>query len=187
MNEVIKAIKSRRSVRAYKSELLKKRKRSTPSLRQASMPHRPTTSNPGTSRCYPEERLWCVNKKCMELFAASSEPWMQGIAADPNRDVTYRAPVLIILSAKKESNTGKADCLAALENMLLAAKSGRRFLLDGALSFLYSDAGAMRLFGVPDGYVPQESAVFGYVNGAKPAAPPRNMDVVNYVGEIKGE
>ena len=134
------------------------------------------------------EALGAVNKKCMELFAASSEPWMQGIAADPNRDVTYRAPVLIILSAKKESNTGKADCLAAVENMLLAAESlGIGSCWMGLVSFLYSDAGAMRLFGVPDGYVPQESAVFGYVDGAKPAAPPRNMDVVNYVGEIKGE
>lgn len=70
-----------------------------------------------------------------------------------------------------------------MQNMMLAAQSlgvGSCWL--GFVGFSFKDTELMRKLGVPEGYTPQEAAVFGYpAGGAMRDAPPRKLDVVNYI------
>lgn len=183
MNEVINAIKSRRSVRAYKGDALGidvlqpivEAGYYAPTGMGAQQWHFSVIQD----RALIDE----VNEKAKKKMAAIPVDWIQNMAKAPGLDITHKAPVLIIASAKKGYVTGAEDCTAALENMLIAAESlGIGSCWMGFVSFIFDDAEMMKRLGVPEGYEGKQAAVFGYQDGEKNAAPPRSPDVVTYVG-----
>lgn len=185
MNEFIKILKSRRSIRAYKPEDVSMA--GMDAILEAGI-YAPSANNQQPwhfTVLRGREAIGKVNRKIRDVLAASGEDWMKQMAADPNMDITYGAPVLIVVSAKK--GAGETDCAAAMENMLLAAESmGIGSCWMGLMTFVLGGPDAFREFGVPDGYEVRQAAVFGYpAKDAKTDAPARNMDVVNYVGDAK--
>jgi nitroreductase len=183
MNEVINAIKSRRSVRAYKSGPLPKE------ILQAIVEagyYAPTGHNAQTwhfSVVQDRTLLDEVNERCKKKMATIPVDWIQNMGKAPGLDITHKAPAFILVSAKKGAITGQADSTAALENMLIAAESlGVGSCWMGFVNFIFDDAGMMKKLGVPEGFEPQQAAVFGYPEGGKKQAPPRNSDVVTYIG-----
>jgi nitroreductase len=185
VNEVIKAIKSRRSVRSYKSEALSK------GIFQAIIEagcYAPTGHNGQPwhfsavqSRGILEE----VNTKAKQVMSGVPVDWIQNIGKNQAVDITHRAPALILISCKKGAVSGPADCAAAMENMMIAAESlGIGSCWMGFINFIFNDAEMMKKLGVPEGYEPQQAAVFGYPEGEKKSAPARNLDVVTYIGEF---
>jgi nitroreductase len=182
MNEVINAIKNRRSVRAYKNVSIEK------DVLQAIVEagyYAPTGHNgqPWHFAVVQDGALIAeVNAETKKKMAQVPVGWIKNAAKSP-RPVTHGAPVLIIVSSKKGYVTGRDDCTAALENMLIAAESlGVGSCWMGFVSFTFDDNELMARLGVPEGYEPQQAAVFGYPDGEKKEAPPRNPDVVTYTG-----
>jgi nitroreductase len=182
MNEVINAIKSRRSVRSYKSDPLKK------DVLQAIVEagyYAPTGHNgqPWHFSVIQDKALIAeANAATKKKMTEAPIDWIKNSGKSP-LPITYDAPVLIIVSAKKNSISGDEDCAAAMENMMIAAQSlGIGSCWMGFMNFIFGDADIMGKLGVPAGYEPQQAAVFGYQAGEKRNAPPRNPDVVTYVG-----
>jgi nitroreductase len=184
MNAVINVIKSRRSIRAYKSEPLKQEQ--LDAIIEAGI-FAPTGCNdqPWHFTVIRDRAvISAVNAKCKELMASSDVEWIRSMAANPKADITYGAPVLIIVSARQDAVTGAEDCAAAMQNMLLAAESmdiGSCWL--GLVHFIFGSADNMAKLALPGGYEPQYAAVFGYkADPLKKDGPQRNRDVVNYIG-----
>lgn len=185
MNEVINAIKSRRSVRAYKSDALS---RETLGTIVGAGYYAPTGCNEQPwhfSVIQDRALLEEVNVKAKEKMRAIPVDWIKKAGENPNSDITHKAPVMIIVSLGENPASGEVDCTAALENMLLAAESlGIGSCWMGLVNLAFGDTDLMKKLGVPDGYKPQQAAVFGYPSGNKPKAPERKQDVVTYVGKF---
>jgi len=87
----------------------------------------------------------------------------------------YGAPVLIILSNKKDNTNGLADCSAAIENMFLAAESiGVSSCWINQLKITCDDPEVRKLlseFGVPEDHHAWCSAAIGFA-ASRPHNPP---------------
>ncbi len=185
VNEVINAIKSRRSVRSYKSVSLSRE--TFKAIIEAGC-YAPTGHNSQPwhfSVVQDRALLGEVNTKAKQVMSGIPVDWIQNIGKNPDVDITHKAPALIIVSCKKGAISGPADCTAAMENMMIAAESlGVGSCWMGFVSFIFKDAGMMKKLGVLEEYEPQQAAVFGYPEGEKKQAPERNLDVATYIGKF---
>lgn len=187
MNEVLSVIKSRRSVRTYKSDLLGREV--LDAIVEAG------TYAPSGCNGQPwhftviQDRgiIGSLNQKCKAVMSGAGENWIRSIGMNPKVDITHNAPVLIIVSCKKGAVSGQEDCSAAMQNMLLQAESmniGSCWI--GFLGFIFEDAEEMGRLGVPEGYEAQQAAVFGFkADDTKRDGPPRKRDIVNYIGKFE--
>jgi nitroreductase len=124
-----------------------------------------------------------VNELTKQAMTMVPMEWMNKIGQNPDTDITHKAPVLIIVSMRKENISGPIDCTAAMENMMIAAQSiGIGSCWMGFVNLVFGNAELMKKLGVPEGYLPQQAAVFGYKENDNILIPQRHMDVVTYVG-----
>ncbi len=183
MNELMDVIKSRRSVRAYKSDPLKREELEliieaaiyAPSGRNMQPWHFTVIQD--------REVIGRINAAAKSVLAKSDSEWKRKIGLSPTSDITYGAPALIIVSGRKDVDTSIADCSAAAQNMLLIAESmniGSVWL--GLVRACFAVPGEAERLGIPQGYEPYFGVALGYKkNEEKREAPPRNRDVVNYI------
>ena len=186
MNEVLQTIKNRRSVREFKSDPI--RKEDIEIMVEAG------TYAPSGHNQQPwlfiviqdREMMYAFSEECKAAMSRIPVEWIKKTGSDLNLDLTHGAPVLVIIASQKRAVTGRTDCTAAMENMLLAAESlGISSCWMSSLMFIADDRGAIREFGVPDGYLAQQAAVFGYMaEGCEEEKYERRTDVVNYIGEF---
>ncbi len=183
MNEVLKAIKSRRSVRNYKADQISKEDLDL--IIEAGI-YAPTAHNDQPwhfTVIQNSEMLDYINETAKEGMSKSDIEWVNKMGKNPNFHVSYHAPTLIIVSGKEEGMAWQTDCAAAIQNILLSAESlniGSVWL--GLVSFFYEHEGAAEKIGIPEGYKPFYAVALGYNASEKEqAAPKRNMNVVNYI------
>jgi nitroreductase len=183
MNEVLKVIKSRRSVRAYKPEQLKQEELDI--LIEAAI-YAPSGSNAQPwhfTVIQDREVINHLNNVSKDVLAKSGSEYGKRMTASPNYDITYGAPTLIIVSGKKDAPNSIADCSAAIQNILLAAESlniGSVWL--GLISAGFKVEGVAEKIGVPDEYKPFYGIALGYKQSEeKREAPTRKTEVVNYI------
>lgn len=183
MNEVLNVIKSRRSVRKYCHEQISEE--SLNLIIEAGV-YAPTAHNEQPwhfTVIQNQEMLQHINKKVRELMAKSDVEWIQRIGSNPKFQVTYNAPTLIIVSGRKDAMAWRADCAAAIQNMLIAAESmniGSVWL--GLMRFLFQEEREFSKLGIPEGYQPYYGVALGFkANEKEQAVPERNLDVVNYI------
>lgn len=183
MNEVLKTIKTRRSVRSYKDEQIKKEELDlileaaiyAPSAHNKQPWHFTVIQN--------RELIDYISSKTKELMAESDERWIRCMGLSQKFHLTYEAPTLIIVSGKNDSITWQADCSAAMENILIAAESlniGSVWL--GFLAFYFSLQEEVQKLNIPEGYTPYYGIALGYkknLTGMK--EPKRNFSVVDYI------
>jgi len=183
MNEVLRAIKSRRSSRAFKPEQIKQEEVDlmieagiyAPSGHNSQPWHFTVIQN--------REVMNDINNVSKQVMSKMEIDWIKKAGLNPNFDITYNAPTLIVVSGRKDALTWKTDCDAAIQNILIAAESlniGSVWL--GFLTFGFTVEGEAEKIGVPEGY----EVVYGVALGYKPEnrksiAPKRNYDVVNYI------
>ncbi|ADY56103.1 nitroreductase [Syntrophobotulus glycolicus DSM 8271] len=181
MNEVVKAIKNRRSVRKYKPEQINEDILNTiieagifaPSAHNQQPWHFTVIQN--------KELLQDINLKTRESMLESEVDWIQKMASKTDFKVTYGAPTLIVVSGRKDALAWPADCAAAIQNMLIAAESlniGSVWL--GLLRFYFARE-EVKALKIPEGYEPYYGAVFGYKVLEHQQAPKRKMNVVHYI------
>lgn len=185
MNEILKVINSRRSIRSYQPDQLKDE--DVKAIVEAGV-YAPNAMN---------QQKWhftVVQNKAMlgkmmdtvkENVAKSEIPGLAERATTPDFNVYYHAPTVIIVTVDEEARFTELDCGAAAENIALAAESlgiGSVLLGMGAFA-LQGDAGKAlkKELGIPDGYRHVISISLGYKTGPNPPVPLRDMDVINYV------
>ncbi len=181
MNDVFKTIKERRSVRAYTSQQL--RPEDLDLILEAGR-YAPTAHNEQPwhfTVVQNKELLDEISRKAKEVMATSDNDWLRDTGKSPTFHVTYEAPTVIFVSAKKDAMAQETDCSAAIENMLLEAKSlGIGSVWVGLLwNYLQLEEAPVRLQ-LPEGYEPVYGVAFGYASGEALPAPERKTDVVNY-------
>lgn len=183
MNTVLETIKKRRSVRAYKEEQLKQEELDL--IIEAGI-YAPSAHNDQPwyfTVIQDRERIFDINNKTKALMVNSGIQWIEKMGANPNLDITYKAPTLIIVSGKKDAIAPTTDCAIALQNMLVAAESldiGSVWM--GFLTLYFTLEEEVSKLGLPEGYEPCYAAVFGYkALDRVQAAPKRKTDVVNYI------
>jgi nitroreductase len=183
LNEVLKTIKSRRSVRNYRQEQIS---REALDLIIEAGVYAPSANNQQPwhfTIIQNQETLRHVNQKTREAMAKSDVEWVRGRGLDPDFQVTYNAPTLIIVWGRTDAAEWRADCAAAIQNMLLAAESlniGSVWL--GLMKFFFQQEEEVAKLGIPEGYRPYYGVAIGFKAEEKePAAPERNLEVVTYI------
>jgi len=183
MNEILKVIKNRRSIRSYLPTQIKQKDLDliieagiyAPSAHNDQPWHFTVIQN--------TEIIQYISDKAKELLLESETEWMKKLVSNPNINLAYNAPTLIIVSGNKSALAPKTDCSAAIQNMLLAAESlniGSVWL--GVVSFFFKLENEVKKLGIPEGYEPYYGVALGYKSITKEIiAPKRNLNVVNYI------
>ena len=123
MNEILKTIKSRRSVRAYTEQQISQEDLSTileaatyaPSGMGLQTWHFTAIQNGAV-----QEEL---NEKIKGAFAKSDDPRLQERGHSRTYCCYYHAPTLVIVSNEPTQWWASMDCACAMQNIFLAAKS----------------------------------------------------------------
>jgi nitroreductase len=183
MNDILKTIKSRRSIRKYMKEQISQEE--LDAILEAGI-YAPTAHNDQPwhfTVVQNQELLHDINEKVRKEMAASDNEWVKKTGSNPAFQVTYDAPTLIVVSGRKDAIAWQVDCAAAIQNMLIAAESlniGSVWL--GLLRFYFQKEAEVCRLGIPENYQPYYGVAFGYkANGNEQVAPKRNTDVVNYI------
>ncbi|WP_411680239.1 nitroreductase family protein [Clostridium thailandense] len=183
MNEVLNAIKNRRSVRAYLPTQIKQEDLDliiesgiyAPSGHNDQPWHFTVIQN--------KEIIQHISDKSKELMTKSQIDWIKNIGLNSKMNLAYDAPTLIIVSGNKNALSPKVDCSAAIQNMLLAAESlniGSVWI--GLITFFFKLEDEIKKLGIPDGYEPYYGVALGYkLLNKELTAPKRNLNVVNYI------
>ncbi|MDP3789430.1 MAG: nitroreductase family protein [Candidatus Omnitrophota bacterium] len=99
--------------------------------------------------------------------------------------VFYNAPLLILVTAAKDaSRYAVKDCAFASQNMMLYARSvGISSCFVGRADFLKMSKEAVKITGLPPGYIIHAAIVFGYAPDSEAAAIPerRRDNVISWV------
>ena len=185
MNETLKAILERRSVRTFKPEQIKEHElqaiieagRFAPSARNEQLWHFSVVQN--------QELLSKINQIIQQIFLNSGDSALAQRAKAENFSPFYHAPTLIIVAADKNAIAPEADASLAMGNLFLAAQAlGIGSVWIHSLRLLLGSAEGRALqkeLGIPDGYLIFASGAFGYNAGAIPAVPPRQEGTVTII------
>ena len=186
MNVVLEAIRSRRSVRAYKDTLLNKDDLQAIVEAGAWAPSGHNMQAWHFTVVQDRALLDEVNAASKEIMKQIDVDWIRKMGEKPGVDITHGAPVLVIVSSREGALSAQTDCTAALENMLIAAQClGVGSCWMGLVNFVFGDAVLMKKLGVPEGCKPQQAAVFGIpAEGTAAHAPERKPDVVTFTGQF---
>ncbi|MDD7795227.1 nitroreductase family protein [Clostridium sp. 'White wine YQ'] len=174
MNEVLKAIEARRSIRAYKPEQIKDEELNE-ILRAGNLA-------PSAMNQKPWNFTVVQNK---ELIGKLNDFCKKAMQRDNNKDLDlfYNAPTLIVVSSDAKAIAPEIDGALALGNMFLAAESlGIGSCWIHAVKALYTTEEGKELIkelNLPEGYSIIGSGVFGYK--VAPANTPRKEGTVNII------
>lgn len=183
MRDVLDVIKSRRSVRKYKPEQISEE--ALEKILEAAI-YAPSASNrqPWHFTVIQDAQLLRrINDVVRNTMAGSNEEWIKKTGSNPDFQVTYNAPTLIVVSGRKDNAPSKVDCSAAIQNMLIAAESlniGSVWL--GLVRFYFEHEEELSRLAIPEGYEPYYGVALGYnANEKSLPAPKRNLEVINYI------
>lgn len=118
-----------------------------------------------------------------KVMASLPVDWIAKMGKSERLHVFYRAPTVIMVSAKKEgAATPLIDCSAAVQNILLVAESlGIGSCWIGFAKFFFQDPENLKKLEIPEGYEPHFAVSLGYKTSVDKVVPERNKNVVNYI------
>jgi len=188
MNETIKTIFNRRSVRNYLSEQLKaeeldliiKAGLSAPSARNQQSWHFTVIQN--------RKVIDDLNKDAKEVLGKMDDEHLQEIATDENFNIFYNAPTIIVISGEKSATASIVDCSAATQNMNIAAESlniGTCWI--GLVSLLFRSERVqdwIKLLALPEGFDPYYAITLGYKAEENGQPAPRRENTVSFLKKI---
>lgn len=184
MNETLKSIRNRRSIRVYKPEQIKEEELNAileaglyaPSAMNQQPWHVTVIQSPGI--------LNAINQDAKTAISKSEDPYFSKFASEAF-NIFYHAPTAVVISSLADSPYAATDCAALTENMLIAAESLNigscwiglaNFALKGPKATEYKEK-----LGIPEGYAPCFTITLGYKKTSGTAAPQRKADAVNFV------
>ncbi len=184
MNETIKTIKNRRSIRQYKAEqigdaeiqAIMEAAIHAPSAMNQQKWHFTVIQNPATLAKMAEGVRQSMLKSGVEFLAER--------AKSTDFNVFYNAPTVVLVTADEKAHFTEFDCGAAAENIAVAAESlNIGSCVIGLSSFLFESDEASEIkkeLGIPEGYKFIITIALGSKD-ANPPVPPKNKDVINYI------
>jgi len=185
MNETIKTILNRRSIRSYKQDQIKdedlqiilKAGLFAPSAMNQQSWHFTVVRN--------KEIIQKINQTVRGIFQNSGNKRFEEMAKSENFNVFYNAPTLIIVSGDEKAIAPECDCALAMENIFLAAASlGISSCWIHALTQLSKTEegnSLIKVLGIPQGNKIFASGVFGYAAVEAPVAAPRKENTVSII------
>ncbi len=184
-NEVLEAIKNRRSVRSFKNEQIQEDDLNA--ILEAGI-YAPTGMNYQTfhfTAVLNKEKLEELNRRVKNVFAHSEDEHMKHRGENEAWNFYYHAPALIIVSNEEIIPSSGLDCAVALQNIFLAAYS-----LDiqscwvNQLRYTCNDPFVRELlteWGVPEKHFIFGCAALGYNSGVVPQTPVRKEGTISVV------
>ena len=177
MNEVIKTILGRRSVRAFKDKQLKKEDLDAILECARYAPSAMNTQNWHFTAIRDAAFIEKVSGWIITEIKESGNPNLEGILERSNGKVFRNAQCVVVVSAEKADRFGVINASAATQNMLLAAQSlGIGSCWIGTVGILGMSkrvdyyTSELR---IPGGYVPFFGVTLGYAAPGAIEAPPR--------------
>lgn len=185
MNEVIKNILSRRSVRVYSEEQIK------PEDLNAILES--GYNAPSGCNMQPWHFTVIQNKDLIDELSVESKKeflncdneMFRKMAANEAYNLFYNAPTIIVISGETSGETPLIDCSAATQNMILAAESlniGTCWI--GLTAFLFKSSKGKeykKILKIPEGFEPYYAITLGYKKFPDPNAKPRRENVITYI------
>ena len=182
MNETIKNILNRRSVRSYKEDAISDENLEL--ILKAGL-YAPSAHNEQTwhfTVIRSAEKINSLSDKVKEAMSKVPMEWVSQLGSTPTFNVFYKAPVAILVSMEKKGLNPLADSSAAIQNMMIAAESlGIGSCWIGFPAFYFKEDGEYPEFGVPSTHTPRYVVTLGYAKGEKSEAPERRGGTVNYI------
>lgn len=185
MNETIKNIMNRRSIRKYKAEQITEEELTI--LLDAGQ-YAPCGLNQQSSHftvVQNKEMLQKINDVCKNAYLNSGIKTFEERAKVDNFNVYYNAPTFVIVCGDSKSPAHLNNGSAALENMLIAAESmGLGSCWIHALSIVFPTEEGKALkeeLGFSEDDVFVGAAVFGYKDMPQPSPAPRKEGIVTII------
>jgi nitroreductase len=185
MNEVVRVICNRRSVRQYKSKQITDADLNQILDAALSAPNAMNQQKWHFTVIQDKVMIDRIVAIIKENMIKSGIDLLATRASIPGYQTFHNAPTVILISADDKSKFVQIDCGAAAQNIALAAESlliGSCIITSSAFLFASEKGEEMRnKLGIPRGYSHVCSVALGYKEGANPVAPPRNDNVINYI------
>ncbi|WFD08948.1 nitroreductase family protein [Tepidibacter hydrothermalis] len=183
MNDIIKNIKERRSIRKFKEEQIKDEELEV--IIEAGM-YAPSAHNEQPwhfTIIQNKDIISEINKESKMMMKNHSDKWIAKLGNNEKFDIHYNAPTVIVVSEKKDCYSKFVNASAATQNMLLAAESiGVGSCWVGFSKFCFVQEDKIKKLNIPEGYEPHYTVALGYkALDKKQSAPKRNEDVVTYI------
>jgi nitroreductase len=185
MNETLKVINHRRSIRKYKVDPIPDEDLQqiicaalyAPSARNRQEWHFTVIQNEGAVRRVKETMRY-------NMLQYGNEMQVERASA-PDYVPFHDAPVIVILSANAQARFIQLDCGAAAQNLMLAADSlgiSSCFMASSEILFKSKKATELKKeLGIPVGYDHICAITLGYKDCEDPAPAPRKDGLVNYI------
>jgi nitroreductase len=184
MNETLKVIKNRRSIRKFKEEQI------TDSESEEILDCALCAPNAGNQQKWHftaiqnKDTLERMERILKENMMNSSVDFLAKLASNPNTRIFGNAPTVILITADDRARFVQIDCAAAAQNVLIAAESlniGSHIMTSSEFLFASEKSNELkRELGIPDGYNHICTIALGY-KGENPPPKPRRKDVINYI------
>ncbi|MDR3540480.1 MAG: nitroreductase family protein [Desulfosporosinus sp.] len=185
VNETLKVIKQRRSIRNFKGEQIKEEE--LQAVLEAGL-HAPNAGNQAWHFTVIQNRelLERLNSAAKEAAKEMNIEQLRALGNNEKFNCLYGAPTLIIVSGNEQAPMPlDADCAAATQNLLLAAESielGSCWIFFVLLAFNSPQGSELRkALKIPEGYKPHSSAVLGYKKVATVNVPDRKPNLITYI------
>ena len=185
MNETLEVIKKRRSIRKYgpkqvgdkELEAIMEAAIYAPSAMNQQKWHFTVIQN--------RAKLDKMVKTIRENLLKSPVEFFRERAKNPEFNVFYQAPTVVIITADEKAIFVDFDCGAAAENIALAATSlGIDSCIIGMSGALFESENADKIkqeLGIPEGYKFVISIALGYRDMDSPPAPLKKKENVSYI------
>ncbi len=183
MNPTLEVIKNRRSIRKFLPEQIKDAE--LEEILNAAI-YAPTGHNdqPWYFTVVQDQKLISyMGARTKELMSKSKTDWIAERGKDNAFSLFYSAPTVVIVSGKSDAYSPLTDCSAAIQNMLLAAKSlGIGSCWVGLVSHFFTEKEEVAKLNIPQGYEPYYAVCLGYKDpSGKIVMKERKRDVINYI------
>ncbi|WP_423363861.1 nitroreductase family protein [Mycoplasma sp. P36-A1] len=196
LNEFIKLIQKRRTIRSFTNESIDRDILETimesgiyaPSARNLQSWHFSVITNPKVleeiKKRQIEDLNSMVNSKDIAI-KTKGETIKKLISKMPSEDLLYNAPCLIVVSAEMNNKFSEFDCGLATENILLAAESYKYSTCISATSTLFLASESQKEFKtrlkIPNNFTPITGILLGKTKQDNPIAPDRDDSKVSYI------
>ncbi len=181
MNEMLKTIKNRRSIRKYLSDQINDDELE---MILESAIYAPTGHNDQPWHFTVVQDVGFIDMMSMESKKAMAKlpvDWMAKMGKTENFHIFHHAPTVIIVSGKEDATSPLPDCCAAIENMLITAESMNIGSCWIGLARFFFETPDVKKLNLPDGYKPYYGVTLGYKDVADNMVPERNKNVVSYI------
>ncbi len=163
MNETLRTIANRRSIRSFRPEQI--RDDELQAILTAGL-QAPTGHN---------EQPWYMvavqNRELIDDMSTGSKlamqklpvPWAAELGKDETYHIYYHAPTVVVVATRQDAIAAVPDACAAIQNMLIAAESlGVGSCWMGFTRFYFDSAEARDRIGLPEGYEVHYGVALGY-------------------------